>query len=53
MGLVTCDVVSIDVVALRPFWQRVVGATSHCYEAEMKTTFTLREAILDEARLGL
>ena len=49
MGLVTCDVVSVDVVALRPFWQCVDGATSHCYEAEMKTTFTLLEVCLNVA----
>ena len=52
MGLVTCDVVSVDVVALRPFWQCVDGATSHCYEAEKKTAFTLHEVCLDVARLG-
>ena len=52
MGLFTCDVVSVDVVALRPSWQCVDGATSHCYEAEMKTTFTLHEVCLDVARLG-
>ena len=45
VGLFTCDVVSVDVGALRPSWRCVDGATSHCYEAEMKTTFTLHELI--------
>ena len=49
MGLHTCDIASVDVVALRPSWRCVDGATSHRYEAEMKTTFTLHEVCLNVA----
>ena len=50
MGLFTCDVVCVDVVALRSSWRCVDGATSHRYEAEMKTIFTLHEVCLDVCR---
>ena len=49
MGLLTCDFASVDVVALSPSRRSVDGATSHRYEAEMKTTFTLLEACLNVA----
>ena len=52
MGLHTCDIASVDVVALRPSWRCVDGAISHRYEAEVKTTFTLQEVWLDVAGLG-
>ena len=45
-------IASVGVVALRPSWRCVDGVTSHRDKAGMMTTLTLREMILDVARVG-